>query len=364
MSVSMLAEKLVEAGICTEVYTTTANGKEELLVIPGEQQIVDGVPVTYFSRKTRDHSHFSPALFRQLRKEIKNFDVVHIHTWWNLVSVFSCLIALLQRVPVVLSARGTLSPYSFRNKHIGFKWLLHRAFGKRLLTNCHIHATSTREADALHNLFIPKSMTVLPNFVKLPNEPDFVPKEKSPLFKLLFFSRIEEKKGLDQLILALPAVKVPYRLTIAGDGNADYIASLKALAEIKGVGDQIEWIGFQDKRKFGVIEAHDLMVLPSYDENFGNVVIETLFTGTAVLISEEVGLEDYVMRNGLGWTCQTTPSSIASHIDHIALACVTDLLRIRHTAPDIIVRDFKGTLLVKKYADLYQKLAAMPKNIQ
>ena len=100
-----------------EVLTTTANGKNELDVITGVPILVDGVPVTYFKRLTKDHSHFSPGLLLNLRKEIlhciqddkksdkddklntanqnlkgpprltdsppKEGSVVHIHAWWN-----------------------------------------------------------------------------------------------------------------------------------------------------------------------------------------------------------------------------------------------------------------------------------------
>lgn len=356
MSVSMLAENLVKAGVDTEVYATTANGKEELPVMPGERVVVDGVPVTYFKRITKDHSHYSPALFKQLRGEAKSFDLVHIHAWWNLVSIFSCLIALKNKVPVLLSARGTLSPYSFQNKNIGVKWALHHLLGKTLLKKCHIHATSKREADAISKLFKPKSITVLPNFVKLPEERNFATGELSRVFKLLFFSRIEEKKGLDLLIKALPAVTVPYKLTVAGDGDPDYVNSLKKLAAENGLEDKIDWIGFQHENKFDLLFAHDLFVLPSYDENFGNAVIESLSVGTAVLISEEVGLEDYVNVNNLGWLCHTNPASVAWHINNIAINDKDGLNRIREFAPGIIAGDFKEEHLVKKYADLYEEL--------
>jgi len=356
MSVSMLAENLVKAGLDTEVYTTTANGKEELPVVPAVKVIVDGVAVTYFKRITKDHSHCSPALFKALWNEGKSFDLVHIHAWWNLVSVFSCLIALRQKVPVLVSARGTLSPYSFQNKNIGIKWALHHLLGKRLLKKCYIHATSKREADAVSSLFKPRSITVLPNFVKLSEKRSFMANERSPVFKLLFFSRIEEKKGLDLLIRALPAVTVPYTLTIAGDGEPGYVEYLKQLAADNDVEDKINWIGFQNEDKFEILFAHDLFVLPSYDENFGNAVIESLSVGTAVLISEDVGLEDYVNVNNLGWICHTNPASVAWHINNIAINQPESIDRIREFAPGIIADDFEEEHLVKKYADLYQQL--------
>jgi glycosyltransferase involved in cell wall biosynthesis len=352
MSVSMLSEQLVKAGVYTLVYATTANGKTELPVNPGQPVNVDGVMVTYFTRLTKDHSHYSPALSMALRREARSFDVIHIHAWWNLVSLFSCIIALKRKVPVLLSPRGTLSPYSFKNKSIGVKWVIHQLFG----TQCHIHVTSLREKEAIEQLIHPKSITVLPNFVKLSDKAVSPAIKPSPVFRLLFFSRIEEKKGLDILINALPMLKFPYTLTIAGNGNENYIAFLKTLAADKGVADKITWTGFHNEDKFDLLQNHDLFVLPSYDENFGNTVIESLSVGTPVLISEQVGLADYVTQNKLGWLCLTSPESVSCSINNIAQNNVAELNRIRQEAPAVIGNDFNDDNLVKRYISLYNKL--------
>jgi glycosyltransferase involved in cell wall biosynthesis len=359
MSVSMLSENLVRAGIYTEVYATTANGREELDVTPGTPVNVDGVTVTYFKRLTKDHSHFSPALFSQLKREVKNFDVVHINAWWNLVSIFSCLVAIWQNVPVLLSPRGMLSPYTFQNKSIGTKRLLHQLLGKSLLRKCFIHATSQRESDAIGRIFRPKKSIIIPNFVKLPQKRSYPQRTPSPIQKLLFFSRIEEKKGLDILLKALPAITIPFELTIAGDGDANYITSLKALATELKIEDKISWAGFQNENKFDLLQAHDLFILPSYDENFGNTVIESLSVGTPVLISEEVGLSDYVKQNKLGWICHTNPQSIAWEINNIFINQRDELEAIRKNAAEIIDDDFNDDNLVKKYIEMYEQLVVI-----
>ncbi len=356
MSVSMLSEQLVKEGIDTRVYATTANGKEELPVKPGEMVVVDGVEITYFKRITKDHSHFSPALIKQLWACANEYDVIHIHAWWNLVSLFAALTGLLKSVPVVVSPRGTLSPYSFQNKNIGPKWLIHHLFGKFLLNRSNVHVTSEKEHEAVNRLIKPKTIIVIPNFIKLPAKSFNVKREGSQIFRLLFFSRIEEKKGLNLLIEALSMLNIPYHLTIAGDGNAGYIEQLKALATKSGVSGHVTWAGFKQQDKFDVLYSHDLFVLPSHDENFGNAVIESLSVGTPVLISRQVGLADYVEGNGLGFTCQTEPDSIAGAINNISAYRQNDLERIRRSAPGIILNDFKEENLVKKYKDMYAQI--------
>ncbi|WP_428328402.1 XrtY-associated glycosyltransferase XYAG1 [Mucilaginibacter sp.] len=356
MSVSMLSEQLAKAGIDTHVFATTANGKAELPVVPNLPTNVDGVFVTYFTRLTKDHSHFSPALLKKVWQQSPEFDMIHIHTWWNLVSIFSCAIALLRKVPVVISPRGTLSPYSFQNKNNSVKWLIHNLLSKPLLNRCYFHVTSQREDRAIAQLVNPKSMVVLPNFVKLPEHKIQLRQEDAPCIKLIFFSRIEEKKGLEILLRALPLLTIPYQLTIAGNGDEIYIAQLKVLAAEMKATDKINWVGFRNNDKFEMLHEHDLFVLPSYDENFGNVVIESLSTGTAVLITDGVGLADYVTVNKLGWVCQTDSAALSGAINNIAQNKKTELERIRLDAPGIIYSDFNEDNLVHKYISMYQQI--------
>ncbi len=359
MSVSMLTEQLAKAGISTEVFTTTANGKTELPVSPGQTTIVEGVSVRYFKRITKDHTQFSPSLLKQLWKNGSSFDLIHIHAWWNLVSIFACLVALMRKVPVLVSPRGTLSEYSFQNKNIGIKWAIHHFLGKHLLNRCHIHVTSEMENKAIQRLIRPKSITVLPNFVKLPEKMNFQEHGNSSIIRLLFFSRIEEKKGLDILFNALTKVSVPFTLTIAGDGDEYYIEHLKTIAVRNAIDDRINWAGFYNENKFDLLQEHDLFILPSYDENFGNTVIESLSVGTPVLISEQVGLADYVKKNNLGWICQTNPVSVSDMINEIAADHRHDLQRIRKAAPGIIYNDFNEDNLVKKYISMYKNLITL-----
>jgi glycosyltransferase involved in cell wall biosynthesis len=356
MSVSKLCEQLVKTGVKVNVFTTTANGPAELPVLKNKCINVDGADVIYFKRITKDHSHFSPALLMKLWKDVKKYDLVHIHAWWNLVSILSAFIAIVRKVPVLVSPRGTLSSYSFNNKNSPLKKTFHNLLGKRLLDRSYIHATSTAEQKALSEIIQPKKIFNISNFVKLPEHARSEKLPDGPVLKLLFLSRIEEKKGLDILLYALPLINIPYRLTIAGDGDKSYIDELKDIALNNLTSSNISWIGFQNEAKFDVLRDHHLLILPSYNENFGNVVIESLSVGTAVLISEYVGLADYVNENNFGWLCGTDVTSISRNINDISINKQDDLVRIRKNAPSKIYEDFNEDKLVQKYIEKYTQI--------
>jgi len=354
MSVSMLAEQLVIAGEDVTVYATTANGLSELPVKIAKPILVDGVTVIYFKRITKDHTHFSPSLLKHLWRTARDYDVIHIHAWWNLVSVLGCLIALMRKVPVIISPRGTLSSYSFHNRNNNIKSMVHSWLGKPLLKNCFIHTTSNNEYDVMKAMLPDNTVFDLPNFINLTKN-QFSGYQPTDHLRLIFFSRIEEKKGLDILLDALKSVAIPYKLTIAGDGNREYVNHLKKMALDNGVTAQVDWIGFQTDNKYRLLYEHDVMILPSYDENFGNVVIESLSVGTPVLISNAVGLADYVNQNHLGWLCETNSASVSAAINNLANK-KTEINRIKEYAPGKISADFNYANLAKRYIGMYTQV--------
>ena len=422
-----------------EVFTTLANGKSELNVRPNEKQIIDGVTVTYFNRITKDHTHFSPALLLALRREIRNGLknkpacrtggeqrikntnslnitckklktnneqrttnddlIIHIHAWWNLVSIFSCAIAKWYKIPVVLSPRGMLTNYSQQNRNSFLKKIIHKILGKNLLSYCHIHATSEMEKRDILSFIQPKSLTVIPNLVELGETKDqslktkdretnkhskraentvtstvFRPSFLEPStnndkrvttneqrpFKLIFLSRIEEKKGLPLLFEALSTLEINWQLTIAGSGEEEYVESLKLcqrhpFGKSLKLAANIDWVGqVKNEEKFKLLAEHDLMVLTSYNENFANVVVESLSVGTPVLISNQVGLADYVAQNNFGWIAELNPNAIKDKI----LSAYHNVERrnfIREHTPKIITDHFSDNL-VNRYIELYQTI--------
>lgn len=358
MSVSKLSEELCKNGIKTEVITTLANGKNELNFPAGETTYIENVPVRFFKRITKDHSHFSPSLIQHLFKIKKTAEptIVHIHAWWNLVSIFACVIAQFKNIPVVISPRGTLSNYSFSKKHNLLKSCIHLLAGEKLLSKCYFHVTSEAEKAEVLQLFQPKTIQVISNFITLPNNFNTETAKKSPFLKLLFMSRIDPKKGLEVLLQALAGINFPYQLTIAGTGETDYLHSIQNLVAKNSMEPFVTWIGFQDQEtKFQVLQAHDLLILPSYNENFGNVVIESLAVGTPVLISNQVGLANYVTTNKLGWTFENKPEKLREQLIKINQNRFW-LDEIQSQSPQKITNDFAETVLVKQYTDFYQEV--------
>jgi glycosyltransferase involved in cell wall biosynthesis len=109
---------------------------------------------------------------------------------------------------------------------------------------------------------------------------------------LLICGRLHHKKGLDLLPQALaPLADRPWRLLIVGADGDGSGRRLGAALERAGLGARVLWQPTRDAEDLaGIYNAADLLLLPSRHENFGNVVIEALACGAAVMVSDRTGV--------------------------------------------------------------------------
>jgi glycosyltransferase involved in cell wall biosynthesis len=352
--VSELAEALAALGNSVTVYTTTANGQTELDVQTGVPVDINGVQVFYFRRVTGDHTHISFQLWKKLRKYGKEYDIIHLHSWWSILILGAAFICRRQRLRFILSPHGMLGEYTFRNPHKLFKKIVHKSIGKRLIQSSVLHATTRLEWQECMEVNKDWRGFILPNLVTLPCREHIHP--ANSIFTMGYLSRIDPKKGLEILFHALTGVPFDYRLLIAGSAEQKYLDQLKQLSVLLGIDKKISWCGWKNgEEKFNFFSGLDLFVLTSFNENFSIAVIESLATGTPVLVSEHVGLADFVKEKKMGWVCKANVQSIQEELS-VIYNNKKDLIRIKDTAPAIIAEEFNKKALAQKYVTAYRSI--------
>ncbi len=360
VSVTELAEALVIAGHEVTVYTTTANGREELKVPVATPVNVNGVTVYYFSRQTGDHTHISFGLWQQLWKNATTFDTINLQSWWSLLIIGAAVICRAKRCIYIISPRGMLSAYTFQNLHGRPKKWIHKAVGKKLLKTGILHATTDLEWSDCQKIIPGWKGFVLPNLVRFPAT---LPARQYPTGDTLtlgFLSRIDQKKGLELTMQALALQTFKYRLKIGGGGEEGYLQSLKTLAASLKIDHRIQWCGWiSGDNKFDFLASLDVFILTSYNENFANTVIESLSVGTPVFISRGVGLAGYVESESLGWVCDTSVTAIANKFAEMA-ADREKMVPIGKMAPEKIRADFNKMTLAGHYANAYKQFIRPP----
>src|SRR5262249_31728714 len=125
---------------------------------------------------------------------------------------------------------------------------------------------------------------------------------------VLFLGRLNWKKGLDRLIPAMAQI-AEADLLIAGNDEDHYRPELEALTRHFGVADRVRFLGpVDDSKKWVLLASARILVLPSYSENFGNVVLEAMAAGCPVIVTPEVGLASLVQEAGCGVVAAGDPT--------------------------------------------------------
>lgn len=318
-SVHGLSRALVRRGHEVHVFTTNVDGDADLDVPLGTPVDLDGVAVHYFRVPALRRLCWSPSLGDRLARVVPDFDVVHLHSVFLWPTWAAARAAQRARVPYLLSPRGMLTRELIRRKSRWVKsaWIalvernsLARAAG--------VHVTAELEADEIRGLRLPVlEIFCVPNGVNRPER--HVPLSAGPYADIarpfaLFLSRISWKKGLDRLIAAWSQVP-DLQLVIAGNDDENYQPRLEALAQASGVRDRVRFLGaVDDEHKWALYENAELFVLPSYSENFGNVVAEAMAVGCPVIVSADVGIASLVREANAGIVTSIEPHSLAQAI--------------------------------------------------
>jgi glycosyltransferase involved in cell wall biosynthesis len=321
-SVHALSTALVEVGHEVQVFTSSMDGPMDLDVPEGSPVNLEGVLVRYFRVPFMRRLCWCPSLAAALKAEVSSFDVIHLHSVFLWPTWAAARIARSSGVPFLVSPRGMLGPDVIRRKSRFVKTVWIRLIEQRTLReSAAVHVTSELEGEEIRSLGLklPRVYCV-PNGVSTPA--NYSSLEQGPFAQLprpyaLFLSRISWKKGLDRLIKSWKWVS-GLTLIIAGNDEEDYLPQLETLAESEGVTDRLRFIGeVSDEHKWALYEGATMFILPSYSENFGNVVAEAMAVACPVVVTKEVGLASLVLETGAGVVADGEPALLAKAINEL-----------------------------------------------
>jgi glycosyltransferase involved in cell wall biosynthesis len=301
LSVSRLCEALAAEGVRVRVLTTNAGLPDwpaEELSTPILQ---GGVEVIRYPVDRQGASIRSRALEQALPEALAGSQLLHLSAIWQPLGLPLQRAALARGIPVLHSLRGALGPYSISRswwKKLPYLLLLERPLLQRAAG---LHVTSRQEARELDWLRLRAPRQLLPNPLDLRQlRPDPELRQRwrqrlaipagTPL--LLVCGRQHHKKGLDLLPELLASQRhQPWRLLLVGGDDDGSGAGLRRDLQRRGLGERLQLEPTMPSADLvGVYNAADLLLLPSRHENFGNVVVEALGCGCAVLISDRTGV--------------------------------------------------------------------------
>ncbi len=370
-SVHELNKWLVKKGADVTVYTTNIDGPNDLNVLVNQAVDVDGVKVFYFKSSFPRSWFYSKYLRRALAENSKNFDIIHSTGVFLMAATLGAYYAKKFNKPFVISPRGSLMKEPLRGKSSLKKKLYVALIEKRNLRGASaVHFTAEAEKEEyLKAGFQLKKSIVIPNGL---DPEEFKEKAAPGFFRekfgissdkkiILFLSRLSWKKGLDTLIPAFAGVakKEPDSvLVIAGGDDEGYKKEIeKQIANNKlQIGGNVIFTGMiLGKDKISAYQDGDVFVLPSYSENFANVVIEAMYFGLPTIITEGVGIASVVKHWGAGIVIKKDIDALTDNI--LKIINNPGLKKeMGEKGKRLVESEFLWPLIAKKFLEEYSAL--------
>ncbi|MBN2064565.1 MAG: glycosyltransferase [Sedimentisphaerales bacterium] len=269
----------------------------------------------------------------------REFDLIHTHAIWHRVGAIADEVARKADKPHIITLRGMLTQWAMNHKR--WKkltgWYLYQ---KKIMQRAAcIHCTSVSEMEDYRRLGMRNPVAIIANGIDLPQE---LPKDsdlwiidKWPQLKgkriLLFFSRINPKKGLDMLAMVwgeVARLNPDWHLIIAGPDEAGYQGKIEAMFRVNGSIDSVLFSGpLYGLDKSRIYTASDLFILPTYSENFGIAIGEALSYGKPVITTTGAPWQD-VLTYDCGWQVAPEPQYVKDALSD-ALSKTSQQLRLR-----------------------------------
>lgn len=337
------------------------------------QQAKLGHSVTIFTN-THSESYFNNSPYkdlkivftnkRQFKKQLNNYinrdnpDVLHGHGLWQLEVHFMASIARKMNIPYVISPRGMLEPWALNHKK--WKKLIALALYQRYDLNnadC-IHATSHQEAENIKKNGFTNFICEIPNpIVVTPNDNIRNNIVQKNIKQLAYIGRLHPIKNIESLLYAWAELKNidNWKLLIIGGGNENYVQKLKNIANQLNL-KNIEFTGFVvGAEKEALMQNIDLLILPSYSENFGMVVAEALQYQIPTIASKGTPWSDLVTYR-CGWWIDNDIKTIAKTIEEAISLSDEERLEMGKRGRKLIELKYCIEIVAKQMINMYEKI--------
>ena len=227
---------------------------------------------------------FGPLAAGGMRRELKEFapDVVHIHE--PLIPSLSLLALWNAKAATV----GTF--HAAMDSSVGYR--LARPLLERAARRLTVRTAVSHAARTLADTYFPGDFVITPNGIDIERfekasamtSPDGPP-------SILFFSRLEKRKGLEVLIRAAARLTdVDFELVVGGSGPMEQ--SARSLADSLGV--RARFLGRVEEADVpGMFKAAAVYCAPGLGgESFGIVLLEAMASGVPVVCSDLPGFRE------------------------------------------------------------------------
>lgn len=131
-----------------------------------------------------------------------------------------------------------------------------------------------------------------------------IPNDKESVPTFIFVSRVVKMKGIEDVIESFSYILKELKtakLWIVGDGDIEYVNSLKKMIVKNLLEDKVKIFGkVSEQKKIELMRKAHILLHASVKEGWGLVVIEAASQGTPSIVYDVSGLRDSVLNNKTG----------------------------------------------------------------
>jgi len=271
---------------------------------------------------------------------------------------------------VVLAPRGMLHAGALRYKRLKKLAYLAAFRASRIAKKIVFHATDEREAIdiAAHGLAARQDVVTLPNVPEPPAAHVSRIEKRPGALRLLFLGRVSPKKNILTFIERLghePEGSVT-ELGIVGpiEDPAYWQRCREAIGRLPGHVHVTYHGAVAHADLHSLVATHHFFVLPTFGENFGHAIFESLGAGRPVIISDQTPWRGLATR-GIGWDLPNSDSEAwsqalrdAAALDQVGYDAMS------HRAWAFAREWFAATDLRRGYAALMRSPLAQPESFR
>ena len=305
---------------------------------------------------------FFLSYFQQFQR-IQKPNLVILHQVYTVSTFLGYRFARKNGIPYAVFPHGSLTQYDEANSTL-IKAIAKRVIISKILreANAIIVTCESERQDLQHSL--QRKAVLLPYGAELKSElleRRTAAGSDSQYPRILFSGRFDKKKNLPLLLAAMPLIlsKFPHTvLDIAGSGGKNDTDVLLKLAHKLNIENNVVFHGWVEKSEMEkLFISARLLVLPSDNENFAQVVSEALSGGVPCVVSIFVGTSDIVAKHHAGEIIEAlTPESVAAAVIKVLDG---DEQIYREAALTATREDLNWSRIALKWKGLIQSIAAL-----
>jgi glycosyltransferase involved in cell wall biosynthesis len=322
--VPAIAEGLRKLGTDVTVLTTNGRGNPGLPSIPPGLREVNAVPVYYFGRIGPARYFFCHGIIEYLARHLGSYDLIHIHGLWTFPVLISSRFCQIYKKPYLITLHGQLVEWAINRKKTKKRLYMSVFEANTIVHSELIHFTSEFEKQSTIKRYSNLKSVVIPNPVAVEKFLCIRPlsEEQCANRKVTFLivGRLHPVKGFDLLLPALARAKAAsdIELLIVGPDQGGYLTDITEMVHSLSLTDNVRYLGLlRDSDLLEAYERSQVIVVPSYQENFGMVAAEGMASARPVIVSNRVGISDIVAEQKAGWVCDLSVPSLTNAIKYV-----------------------------------------------